>query len=229
MAPPRPMFDSYFSWHQNLEKENLRMMAKRISQNYQESISQNKIIFPAQELFFNALELTPFDKAKVIILGQDPYHNENEAHGLAFSVPAGVALPPSLRNIIKELKNEYPDAKEFVQGDLSFWAKQGVLLLNSFLSVEKNCPNSHQQWGGEIMTDAIIETLSSHKKHCVFILWGASAQKKISLIDSSKHLILKSVHPSPLSAYRGFFGSKPFSKANAYLQENHQKIIHWLP
>lgn len=223
------MFNSYFSWHKHLGQAHLQEIAQQIAQKYQQETQAGKIIFPAQNLFFHALDVTPFEKTQVIILGQDPYHNEGEAHGLAFSVPEGVSIPPSLRNILKELKNEYPDSPKVLSGDLTSWAKQGVLLLNSVLSVEKNCPNGHKNWGWEILTDAVIETLSLYKKNCVFILWGTLAQKKSSLIDSSKHLILKSVHPSPLSVYRGFWDSKPFSQANAYLKSHEQKIINWLP
>jgi uracil-DNA glycosylase len=178
---------------------------------------QHKTIYPQSKNWFNAFKITPFENVKVVILGQDPYHNEAQAHGLSFSVPNGVTAPPSLRNIFKELNN---DCKvNNVLTDLTPWAKQGVLLLNCVLTVEKNKAGSHANQGWEKLTDKVIKILSQKKENLVFLLWGAYAQKKAILIDSNKHLILKSVHPSPLSAYRGFFGCNHFSKTNHFLQQ----------
>lgn len=194
-------------------------------------IEQEKLsgvdILPPKEHVFKAFELSPFDRTKVVILGQDPYHGIGQAHGLAFSVPAGVALPPSLRNIFKELKNDL-GIEPPLFGDLSAWAQQGVLLLNTVLTVEKGKAGSHAKKGWEEVTDKAIEALGQRERPCVFILWGASAQKKISLIKhQQKHLILCAPHPSPLGAYRGFFGSKPFSQTNNFLISKEQKPIDW--
>jgi len=183
-------------------------------------------IYPAGKNIFNAYNTTPFDKVKVVILGQDPYHGVNQAHGLAFSVLDGVPFPPSLQNIYKELVDdigcEYPKTS-----NLTPWAKQGVFLINAVLSVRANMANSHRGRGWENFTDATIKVISDKKENVVFILWGRPAQQKEKLIDSSKHLILKAPHPSPLSAFRGFFGSKPFSKTNAYLVSKGLKPIKW--
>lgn len=184
-------------------------------------------IFPPQNLVFNAFRLTPFPDTKVIILGQDPYHNIGQAHGLSFSVPPGIAFPPSLKNIFAELTTDIPDFKFPPAGDLTKWARQGVLLLNATLTVRAHQAGSHQKQGWETFTDQIIEKISSELDGVVFLLWGSYAQKKAALIDSNKHLILKAVHPSPLSVYRGFFGSKHFSKANAYLAAKGKKPIDW--
>ncbi len=185
-----------------------------------------KKIFPREEDVFTALELTSFKDVKVVILGQDPYHGENQAHGLAFSVKKGIPKPPSLVNIFKELQSDLgllpPE-----HGCLEDWARQGVLLLNTVLTVEESKPGSHHGKGWEIFTDRIIQILNQKKDHLVFILWGSPAQKKITMLDEKKHLILKSPHPSPLSSYRGFFGSKPFSKTNDYLNKNGLKMIDW--
>jgi uracil-DNA glycosylase len=185
-----------------------------------------KTIYPKGNQIFNAFEKTPFDKVKVVILGQDPYHEPGQAHGLCFSVNDGVPLPPSLQNIYKEIQADLgitPPAS----GNLERWAEQGVLLLNATLTVQAHRAGSHQQKGWETFTDAVIHPLAEEKSHLVFILWGSYAQKKGAFIDPSKHLILKSAHPSPLSAYRGFFGSKPFSKANAYLTQAGQTPVIW--
>lgn len=184
-------------------------------------------VFPSAELVFNALRLTSFDEVKVVILGQDPYHNVGQAHGLAFSVPGGVPHPPSLRNIFAELVADIPGFEVPVSGDLTHWAKQGVLLLNATLTVRAHEAGSHQRMGWEEFTDRIIAAISQNLENVVFILWGSYAQKKAQLVDSNKHLVLKSVHPSPLSAYRGFFASKPFSQANTYLQSKGRKPIDW--
>lgn len=184
-------------------------------------------IYPPKGQWFHAFELTDFEQVKVVILGQDPYHNPGQAQGLSFSVPEGVPLPPSLRNIYQEIENDlgtHPGTK----GDLSAWAKQGVLLLNSVLTVEQNTPGAHANQGWEVFTDTVIKLISDRKKHVVFLLWGAYAQQKASLIDTSKHLVLRAPHPSPLSAHRGFFGSKHFSKANDYLKIQGLTPIHWI-
>lgn len=183
-------------------------------------------VFPPGNKIFNAYNMTPFDKIKVVILGQDPYHGINQAHGLAFSVLDGVPFPPSLQNIYKELVDdigcEYPKTS-----NLTPWAKQGVFLLNTVLTVREGEANSHREKGWERFTDATIKAISQKKEHVVFILWGRPAQAKEKLIDTTKHCIIKSPHPSPLSAYRGFFGSKPFSRANACLKSYGLSPIEW--
>lgn len=187
----------------------------------------NGSVFPPPELVFNAFKLTNFDSLKVVILGQDPYHNDGQAHGLSFSVPNGMALPPSLKNIFKELETDITDFKIPRSGDLSYWAKQGVLLLNATLTVNAHQAGSHQKKGWEKFTDQVIQAISDNKDSVVFLLWGAYAQKKASLIDAKKHLILTTVHPSPLSVYRGFFGCKHFSQANIFLQQQGKEPIDW--
>ena len=181
--------------------------------------------FPPKDEIFRALELTEFDDVEVVIIGQDPYHNDGQANGLCFSVSENVTAPPSLKNIFIELKEDV--GVERKNKDLQDWAKQGVLLLNATLTVQAHQPNSHKNLGWEVFTDFIIKEISDKKKNVVFVLWGAFAQKKASLIDSNKHHILQSAHPSPFSVYRGFFGSKPFSKINNYLLEKGKKTIVW--
>ncbi|DAB37111.1 MAG TPA: uracil-DNA glycosylase [Sulfurospirillum cavolei] len=183
-------------------------------------------IYPSGQNIFAAFDHTPFDKVKVVILGQDPYHGTGQAHGLSFSVQEGVPHPPSLQNIFKELHDDLgcPIPQN---GTLSAWANQGVFLLNTVLTVRAGEANSHRGQGWEIFTDEVIKRLSAQKEHLVFILWGSPAGAKASLIDAKKHLILRSVHPSPLSSYRGFFGSKPFSKSNDYLIQTRQQPIQW--
>jgi uracil-DNA glycosylase len=183
-------------------------------------------VFPPGQLIFNAFNLTPFDKVKVVIIGQDPYHGYGQAHGLCFSVPKGVAKPPSLQNIFKELKEDL-NINTPEHGDLTGWAKQGVFLLNAILTVRENTPESHRNIGWENFTNAAIKNLSEKKSHLVFMLWGAYAQEKEKLIDNTKHLILKAAHPSPFSANRGFFGCHHFSKANQYLLANGIEPIKW--
>ncbi len=189
-------------------------------------IDAGKTVYPSNDNIFRALELTPFETVKVVILGQDPYHGAGQAHGLAFSVQRDVKIPPSLRNIYKELNDDIgmdiPD-----HGFLEGWAKQGVLLLNTTLTVEDGKPASHQGRGWEEFTDAIIAQVNDLKRPVVFMLWGAHAQKKSDMIDGQKHLILTASHPSPLSAHRGFLGCKHFSKANNYLKANGQTEINW--
>jgi len=188
---------------------------------------KNNRVYPSAEDIFTALILTSFSEVKVVILGQDPYHNEGQAHGLAFSVNKGIVLPPSLKNIYKEIESDLGISKNMNNGDLTPWAQQGVLLLNTVLTVEAHTPGSHKNKGWEMLTDAVIKKVSEEKEHVVFILWGAQAQKKEILIDSSRHLILTAAHPSPLSSYRGFFGSKPFSATNKYLQRYGKEPIQW--
>lgn len=184
-----------------------------------------KTIYPEYQNIFNALKYTDYDEVKVVILGQDPYHGQGEAHGLSFSVQQGVRRPPSLDNIFKELYNDLNIKRE--SNDLTDWAKQGVFLLNSIMTVVQNTPLSHKGKGWEIFTDNLIKLLNEREIPVVFILWGSYARSKKELITNSKHYIIESVHPSPLSAHRGFFGSKPFSKANDFLVTNGIKPIRW--
>jgi uracil-DNA glycosylase len=185
-----------------------------------------KIIYPAADNWFAAYGTTPFEAVKVVILGQDPYHGSGQAHGLCFSVPPGVAIPPSLGNIYRELDSDLgiPPANH---GCLRHWAEQGVLLLNTTLTVEHGRAASHQKSGWETFTDRTIEALDAHRDGIVFILWGSHAQRKGAFIDTRKHLVIQSPHPSPLSAHRGFFGSRPFSRANAWLVEHGEPPIDW--
>lgn len=185
-----------------------------------------KTIFPPSPLIFNAFNQTPFDKVRVVIIGQDPYHGIGQAHGLSFSVPEGVALPPSLMNIFKEIEADL-GIKMSRKGDLTPWSNQGVLLLNATLTVEMANAGSHQKRGWEAFTDAAITALNAHREGLVFVLWGSYAQKKGEMIDPKKHLVLQSPHPSPLSAHRGFFGNHQFSKINAYLSKRGQTPIEW--
>ncbi|HEX5711356.1 MAG TPA: uracil-DNA glycosylase [Sulfuricurvum sp.] len=217
----------------NLHESWKKALAGELGQPYMNALKlflaqeeQQYTVFPHESYIFNAFNSTPFEEVKVVILGQDPYHGINQAHGLSFSVQHGLPLPPSLQNIFKELVNDIgcPFPKS---GDLTPWAKQGVLLLNTLLSVRAHEPFSHKDRGWERFTDQVIRTLSDQREHLVFILWGAPAGKKGHLIDDTKHLILKSSHPSPLSSYRGFFGSKPFSQTNRYLSEHGIETIEW--
>jgi len=185
-----------------------------------------KVIFPKGNEIFNAMQETPFKDVKVVILGQDPYHGPGQAHGLSFSVRKGVRKPPSLMNIFKEIESDL-HVKMPESGDLTGWAKQGVLLLNATLTVEQANAGSHQNKGWEEFTDAIIRAVANDREHIVFMLWGSYAQKKGAFIDRHKHLVLESVHPSPLSAHRGFLGNKHFSKANNYLIKHGEKPIQW--
>ncbi len=200
--------------------EYFATLRKKINEEYAKNIC-----FPPKKQIFRALELTPFDEVKVVILGQDPYHNDFQANGLCFSVSDMVPAPPSLKNIYKELESDLNIKKN--TNDLESWALQGVLLLNTTLTVKAHEANSHKDLGWEQFTDFIIKEISTHKENIVFVLWGAYAQKKSQLIDSQKHLIIKTAHPSPLSAHRGFLGSKPFSKINNYLSKHQKAIINW--
>ena len=208
------------------------LLQKEFDQPYFEEVAtfvrgayQTGGVYPPPGQLFRAFELCPVHQVKVVILGQDPYHGPGQAHGLSFSVPEGVRLPPSLRNIAKELASD--TSETLVSGDLTSWAEQGVLLLNAVLTVEAGKPASHQGRGWETFTDAVIQALSASQEHLVFILWGKYAQQKAELIDSARHLVLSSPHPSPFSAERGFFGSKPFSQANAYLARHGKAPIRW--
>lgn len=213
------------SWHELLKDEfskeyfvNLTKFVKEEKQKYK--------IFPPGSLIFNAFNTTPTEQVKVVILGQDPYHGEGQAHGLCFSVPEGIKPPPSLLNIFKELNNDL-GIEISKHGNLTSWAKQGVLLLNATLTVRAHSPGSHQNKGWEIFTDAVIKKLSDTKNNLVFVLWGNYAKAKKNLINSEKHLILAAAHPSPFSAHAGFFGCKHFSKINSYLKEKGIKEINW--
>lgn len=181
--------------------------------------------FPPKKQIFRAFNLTPFEDVKVVIIGQDPYHNDDQANGLCFSVSEKVAAPPSLKNIFKELKDDL--GIERSRKELDDWAEQGVLLLNASLTVKAHEPNSHKNLGWEKFTNFVIREISEKKEKVVFVLWGAFAQKKEELIDSSKHFIIKSAHPSPFSVYRGFYGSRPFSKINDYLKSENLETISW--
>ncbi len=217
-----------------LEPAWLHYLQAELEQDYMQTLlgfvdeqkAQGKAIYPPQELVFNALNSTPFAQVKVVILGQDPYHGANQAHGLSFSVPEGVKVPPSLHNIYKEISRDLglPIPSN---GCLQSWAEQGVLLLNATLTVEQAKAGSHQGKGWETFTDRIVEILNQQQEGLVFMLWGSYAQKKGSMIDRNKHLVLESVHPSPLSAHRGFIGNGHFSAANAYLEKCGQSAIDW--
>lgn len=202
-------------------KDYFKNLTKFITDQY-----KTKTIYPKQEDIFQALNLCPFNKTKVVVIGQDPYHGPNQANGLSFAVHKEITLPPSLKNIFKEIQSDLHIAP-IHNGDLSRWAKQGVLLLNATLTVQAKTPSSHQNKGWELFTDAVIQKLSTEKEHLVFILWGNYAKKKGLIVDRTKHLIIESQHPSPFSARNGFFGSKPFSKTNMYLKKHNQKEIDW--
>ena len=220
------MIKSLESWKKVAAEYGLKEILKPIRKKITEVSSKNKTIHPSSKDIFRAFELTPFENVRIIILGQDPYHGPNQANGLAFSVNSEVRFPPSLLNIFKEYSTDLklPIPKD---GNLSAWAERGVLLLNSILTVESGSPGSHKDFGWEEFTNQIIKALSDKKTNLVFILWGAYAQSKKILIDSSKHFIIATPHPSPLSAHRGFFGSKPFSKTNDYLRKNKNEEIDW--
>lgn len=215
------------SWKAELEEEFKKDHMNKLRSFLRERIDAGHQIYPPMGLIFNAFAHTPFDKTKVVILGQDPYHGVKQAHGLSFSVQKGIQVPPSLQNIFKELKNEYPDFQIPSHGDLSQWADQGVLLLNATLTVEASKPGSHQQQGWEQFTDKVIQTLSEKRSNIVFLLWGRYAAAKASMIDQNKHQVLIAPHPSPFSAHSGFFGCNHFIKTNEYLEKNGMKGIDW--
>lgn len=215
------------SWKAVLQEEFGKEYFKKLREFVKAEYS-HAIVYPAPKNIFRAFELTPFDAAEVVILGQDPYHGKNQANGLCFAVSEGIALPPSLQNIFKELETDLGTPLHHRDGSLENWAKQGVLLLNATLTVQAHNAGSHQGRGWEEFTDAVIQKLSEEKEHLVFILWGNYAKAKGAHIDREKHLVIQSAHPSPFSAYNGFFGSKPFSKTNEYLAEHGKKPIEWL-
>ncbi|MBO4622083.1 MAG: uracil-DNA glycosylase [Paludibacteraceae bacterium] len=213
------------SWREVLQPEfdkpYFELLTDFVRQEY-----RTKQCFPPAKLIFNAFDLCPFDRVRVVIIGQDPYHDVGQAQGLCFSVPDGVRIPPSLQNIYKELQSELGTAIP-ASGDLHRWAEQGVLLLNATLTVEAHRPGSHQNKGWEELTDAVIAALNARREHLVFMLWGSYAKRKGQVIDSRKHLVLTAAHPSPLSAYNGFFGCGHFLKANEYLVRTGQQPIEW--
>ena len=213
-------------WRKILEEEFSKEYLKELKVKLVEEYKKGIVVYPPGKQIFNAFNLTPFNNVKVVILGQDPYHGSGQAHGLSFSVPTGVTPPPSLLNIFKEIHSDLGITPP-TTGNLESWAKQGVLLLNAILTVRANSAASHRKLGWETFTDAVIKTISDKKEGVVFILWGNFAKEKQSLIDPKKHLILTSAHPSPFSAYSGFFGSKHFSKANTYLKEHGKTPINW--
>lgn len=213
-------------WLALLEPEFECDYMKKLKSFLQAEKSAGKIIFPANANIFNALNTTRLADIKIVIIGQDPYHGEGQAHGLCFSVPKGVRLPPSLQNIYKEIESEY-GYKMPRTGDLTGWAEQGVLLLNATLTVQSGMAGSHQKKGWEEFTDAIIRAVNEKCENVVFLLWGSYAQKKGAHIDRKKHLVLESVHPSPLSAHRGFLGNGHFKKANDYLEKHGKDPVDW--
>lgn len=224
------------SWKKALEDEFEKPYFKALTEFVRGEYLSGKV-FPPPKFVFNAFELCPFDAVKIVILGQDPYHGAGQAHGLSFSVPEKLAMPPSLQNIYKEIITDIglPAAPSAAQaggtmpksGNLEHWAKQGVLLLNATLTVRAHTPASHQGKGWETFTDAVIKKLSDKKEHVVFLLWGNYARKKSELIDSEKHLVLEAAHPSPFSAHNGFFGCRHFSQTNTYLKKHGEKEIVW--
>ena len=225
------MFELYNDWKDILNDEFTKPYYKRLM-GFLEKEYQNYNIYPKKDDVFNALNTTSFKDVKVVIIGQDPYHEEGQAHGLAFSVLDPTPLPKSLINIYKELESDLGEEYNFkyekgLSGNLSSWAKQGVLLLNSVLTVIEHSAGSHRLVGWETFTDAIIKKINDEKENVVFVLWGNDAKKKCESIDLSKHYVLTAAHPSPLSASRGFFGSKPFSKINVILKDNNKEEIKW--
>lgn len=214
------------SWKHALEKEFGEPYFIELTRTMRNKYMQKETIYPPPQYIFNAFSLCPFNAVRVVILGQDPYHGKGQAHGLCFSVPDAVPLPPSLQNVYKEIESDV-GTKPQTTGDLTHWAAQGVLLLNATLTVKANQPGSHQGLGWEQFTDAVIQKLSIEKEHLVFLLWGKYAQQKGRVIDASKHLILKAAHPSPFSAHSGFFGCKHFSATNRYLEKHGKSPIVW--
>jgi uracil-DNA glycosylase len=216
------------SWKEALSPVFRRHFFLQLVTHVKTEIASGSIIYPSGNLIFNAFWQTPFNKVKVVILGQDPYHNPGQAHGLSFSVPEGTPLPPSLQNIYKEIADDIGGTPP-ASGDLTHWANQGVLLLNAALTVRQNEPASHAKIGWTAFTDAVITTLSEQREGLIFLLWGKFAQDKQQLIDETKHVVLKAAHPSPLSAYKGFLGCKHFSKVNEILVARGQSPIQWIP
>ena len=215
------------SWLEHLKEEFQKDYMLNLKKKLLELKNKKIIFYPQGDKIFNAFNLTPLNNVKVVILGQDPYHGPNQAHGLCFSVPQSVKPPPSLVNIFKELESDTGKKRNYHDGNLEHWARQGVFLLNTTLTVEKSKPLSHRDYGWSECTDRIISLISNKLENIVFILWGSFAQSKKQLIDSNKHLILTASHPSPLSAHRGFFGSKPFSKTNNFLHSKQIDMVNW--
>ncbi|WP_432787164.1 Uracil-DNA glycosylase [Oligella sp. MSHR50489EDL] len=215
------------SWEELIKHEQSKSYFKDLWLHIEKEIAAGQTIYPPASEVFNAFKLTPLDRVKVVILGQDPYHGPNQAHGLAFSVNPGIAIPPSLKNIYKALANDIAGFVAPAHGDLRAWAKQGVFLLNAVLTVRHAQAHSHAEMGWERFTDEVIALLNARKNGLVFLLWGSHAQKKGRFIDKNKHLVLTAPHPSPLSAYRGFFGCSHFSKANNYLIRQGLTPINW--
>ncbi|HHA19784.1 MAG: uracil-DNA glycosylase [Gammaproteobacteria bacterium] len=220
------VLDNAPSWQKQLSMEFEMPYMKTLKQFLRAEKDLQKVIYPHSSNWFHALDTTPLDEVKVVILGQDPYHQHGQAHGLCFSVLPGVKIPPSLKNMYKELQTDMGIAPAS-HGYLEGWAKQGVLLLNAVLTVEDSNANSHQGKGWEQFTDKVIAIVNERCEHVVFMLWGSYAQKKGAVIDSERHLVLKAPHPSPLSAHRGFFGCHHFSRANNYLQQHGKTTINW--
>ena len=214
-------------WQKLINEEQVKPYFRALDNEVVQQRSNGEVIFPAQKDVFNAFCYQDITDIKVVILGQDPYHGEKQAHGLAFSVQNGIKVPPSLVNIYKELTNEYENFITPKHGFLSYWAEQGVLLLNTVLTVKQAQAHSHAKLGWETFTDSVIQTINQENSGCVFLLWGAHAQKKGKNINTDKHLVLNGPHPSPLSAYRGFFGCQHFSKTNEWLLLNKKSLIDW--
>ncbi|MDN2662489.1 uracil-DNA glycosylase [Psychromonas sp. 14N.309.X.WAT.B.A12] len=215
------------SWSDFIAEQQQQTYFNKLQRFIDQQVDQGKTIYPSEKDRFNAFLLTDLDKVKVVILGQDPYHGAGQAHGLSFSVKPGINLPPSLRNIYKELADDLAWDELPSDGDLSHWATQGVLLLNTVLTVEESNAGSHAKQGWEIFTDNVIQHINEQTEGVVFLLWGSHAIKKSSMIDQQKHHVLTAVHPSPLSAYRGFFGCKHFSQTNKLLSDQNKKPINW--
>ena len=213
------------SWKSRLANEFNAPYFEQLTNFVRDAYTHHQI-FPPAKLIFNAFDLCPFDKVKVVIIGQDPYHGLGQAHGLSFSVNDDIPLPPSLKNIYQEIRSDL-GIQPLSHGNLERWAKQGVLLLNATLTVQANLAGSHQKKGWETFTDSAIKAVANEKEHVVFLLWGNYAQQKAQYIDRTKHLVLTAVHPSPLSAHRGFFGCKHFSQTNQYLTEHGLEPINW--
>ena len=215
------------NWQTLINEQKQQVYFQQIEQNLHQARAEGKTVYPANEDIYAAFDVTAFEDVNVVILGQDPYHGKGQAHGMSFSVRPGNKIPPSLRNIYKELQLEFDDFSAPESGDLTSWAQQGVLLLNSVLTVEERSPNSHKDWGWSTFTDNMIAALNEHRTGIVFMLWGAFAQKKQTLIDDKKHHVLTAPHPSPFSANKGFFGCQHFVKANVLLTKQGKTAINW--
>ena len=215
------------SWADAIGAEKQQPYFQKIIEQVNDERKSGQVIYPPAKDIFNAFRYTEFNRVKVVIIGQDPYHNENQAHGLAFSVQMGVDIPPSLKNIYKELASDIDGFQIPQHGCLKKWADEGVLLLNTVLTVKAHLAHSHKDIGWETFTDKVIEVLNTHRENLVFLLWGNPAQKKGSKIDTTRHLVLKAAHPSPLSAHRGFFGCRHFSQTNQYLKDKGMMPIDW--